>query len=1130
MQTSLSLDQSVPLNPMFSAGETLPAGFRLERFEALNWGTFHQRPWSLVLEGETALLTGDNGSGKSTLVDGMLTLLVSNVRRSYNLASSAAGKKKERDEKSYVQGAYGRTRSEEAYGSKTKLLREKDELSVLLAHFKDSAAQKSVTLAQVLWIENGGIRKFFAIAPTELTIADHFSQVTSISELKKRLQVDNIETFDQFSHYSLAFRKRLGFRSEQALDLFNQTVSIKEIGGLNGFVRNHMLEKIDVQTKIQELQESYENLTLSHTAIQKARKQLEALEPLTKAAKRYTKLELDVSALLRFQLAAPVFFAGRKLDLLVDELKAVEENLLQVQHRTAAGDRLLETLQTQAKDLEFALKQNEAGQRLQALTDKIAQQQKLVDAKKQQAKEYDRLAVKLDLAEYSDQGSFYAARAQAEALQQEMDEALQTLETKRDEQKVRESELQKRQRELSSELSSLRSRKSQIPTRNLEIRDRLAQALSLNSSELPFIGELLQVRAEEKAWEGAIERLLRGFGLCILVPQAHYQAVNTYVNKTHLQGRVVYYRVASNEPDPTQRSAEPGCIPHKLRIKPDSEAFSQWLKDRLVQQFNYVCCDSIGQFQRETRAITPTGLIKHCGDRHEKDDRSKLGDRSQYVLGWDNANKIKALEAELQQVEVGISHISGQIRMIERQQKKKRQQGDDLRDFMKIANYAEIDWRSAERDRLDLEKQKQDLEASSDQLKQLKQQLQTTQTEIAEAKSHRDLFLRESQTLADDQRKNKEEQARCKAILQADKPDAKPDIKAFETGMAADLKQCVLTLKTIADDESSLKETIQAQLTKKRDQLNSAQSVMEKCMLSFRNDFPESTLELGTTKDDLDEYLALKAQIEQDDLPQHEKRFKQMMDDKIVTAILIFKSSLEQQEEAIKIAIDNINASLQQIDYTDSTYIALRCDNTRNREIRDFEEDLKVCIGDVARQSAEDHEQRFQDIRTRLIEKFKSGDRWTKLVTDVRNWLDFSVSERYRADDTEKEHHTDSSGKSGGQKVKLAYTILASAIAYQFGLSHSLELESSKSFRFVVIDEAFSKSDDSNARYAMNLFKNLQLQLLVITPKDKINVIESYISSIHLVSNRAEGNYSRVDPISIEKYRQERQQALAAES
>ena len=97
------------------AAETA-AGFRLERVEVLNWGTFHERPWDVSLNGGTALLTGANGSGKSTLVDAVVTLLVPNRggSRSYNKASSASGKS-ERDEKSYVQGAYGRTRSEESY-------------------------------------------------------------------------------------------------------------------------------------------------------------------------------------------------------------------------------------------------------------------------------------------------------------------------------------------------------------------------------------------------------------------------------------------------------------------------------------------------------------------------------------------------------------------------------------------------------------------------------------------------------------------------------------------------------------------------------------------------------------------------------------------------------------------------------------------------------------------------------------------------------------------------------------------------------------------------------------------------------------------------------------------------------
>ena len=143
---------------------------------------------------------------------------------------------------------------------------------------------------------------------------------------------------------------------------------------------------------------------------------------------------------------------------------------------------------------------------------------------------------------------------------------------------------------------------------------------------------------------------------------------------------------------------------------------------------------------------------------------------------------------------------------------------------------------------------------------------------------------------------------------------------------------------------------------------------------------------------------------------------------------------------------------------------------------------------------------------------------WTAKVTDVRNWLEFAAEERYREDDTQKAYYSDSSGKSGGQKAKLAYTILASAIAYQYGLDQN-EYRT-KTFRFVVVDEAFSKSDEQNARYAMRLFEQLQLQLLVITPLDKTHVVEPFITSCHFVNNTPEEDDSKVFNLSIEEYEQ----------
>ena len=59
----------------FAADDTL-TGFRLDRLEVFNWGTFDERVWVLRTDGRNGLLTGDIGSGKSTLVDAITTLVV----------------------------------------------------------------------------------------------------------------------------------------------------------------------------------------------------------------------------------------------------------------------------------------------------------------------------------------------------------------------------------------------------------------------------------------------------------------------------------------------------------------------------------------------------------------------------------------------------------------------------------------------------------------------------------------------------------------------------------------------------------------------------------------------------------------------------------------------------------------------------------------------------------------------------------------------------------------------------------------------------------------------------------------------------------------------------------------------
>ena len=56
-------------------------------------------------------------------------------------------------------------------------------------------------------------------------------------------------------------------------------------------------------------------------------------------------------------------------------------------------------------------------------------------------------------------------------------------------------------------------------------------------------------------------------------------------------------------------------------------------------------------WRRTARAVTKAGQSKGDRGRHEKDDRHRIDDRSQYVLGWSNERKlvqeIHALRAKL---------------------------------------------------------------------------------------------------------------------------------------------------------------------------------------------------------------------------------------------------------------------------------------------------------------------------------------------------------------------------------------------------------------------------------------------------------------------------------------------------
>jgi uncharacterized protein YPO0396 len=336
-----------------------------------------------------------------------------------------------------------------------------------------------------------------------------------------------------------------------------------------------------------------------------------------------------------------------------------------------------------------------------------------------------------------------------------------------------------------------------------------------------------------------------------------------------------------------------------------------------------------------------------------------------------------------------------------------------------------------------------------------------------------------------------------------------------------------LTVESCDNRESDLRKYLQDTIDAEDKKVSRQRDKIIDAMRAYTLAFPLETQEVDVAVEAAGEYRMMLDKLKGDDLPRFESRFKDLLNENTIREVANFQSQLARERETIKERIARINESLTQIDYNAGRYIVLEALSTPDADIRDFQTELRSCTEGTLTGSDDSQysEAKFLQVK-RIIERFRGREglgeqdrRWTTKVTDVRSWFVFAASERWREDDTEHEHYSDSGGKSGGQKEKLAYTILAASLAYQFGLEWGAVR--SRSFRFVVIDEAFGRGSDESAQYGLRLFAQLNLQLLIVTPLQKIHIIEPFVASVGFVDNK-DGRESKLRNLSIEEYREEK--------
>jgi uncharacterized protein YPO0396 len=1066
--------------------------FRMSGLQVFNWGTFsglHNIP----ISPKGFLFVGGSGTGKTTLLDAFSALLIPPRWIDFNAAARESERKgKDRNIVSYIRGAWAEKEDEVSGDISTHYLRSGTTWSALALTYQNETGQ-IVVIGQIFWIRGNSngtadVKRYYFIFERTFDLhefEDFGKWDFDIRKLKQSFP--DIFIINEFTPYCERFRRLLGIENEVALRLLHKTQSAKNLGDLNTLFRDFMLEKPETFDAADRLVSEFGELSAAHQAVVTARKQIETLVP---AREKHRQMETIISRkndLNELQAGITFYREIRRMDLLKERIASLtvekegwegeitrrQSHLdnqndvlreLERQHREIGGDQIEQwesdkrTLETQRTDRVRKRDQAEAACRElgwtlsetpQGFAELVGRAREEIEGMESRNK-----AARDDLLLYAGQ------KKEAE------DEFAIAL----------------------KEVRALQSQPSNIPADMLELRNKIASAIGVAAAALPFAGELIEVKPDEASWQGAIERVLRGFALSLLVDERYYSALSYHINNTHLGQRLVYYRTGHVEPW-QEKPVLPESMVFKLNIKEGN--YAEWLKAELRQRFNYSCVESVQAFRAAERAITREGQVKHSKTRHEKDDRRAVGDRSNWVLGFDNHEKLSLFQQKAQELADAISALAEKINTLSEQDNLDRKRDLQCQTLVNM-QWQEIDVLPIIERISAIEKQIHEMRDGNKVLREISERINRQTSIVSRAEDDlREARLEHDKTFE----KLKESKARLNEIQ--NDPSIVPLTPFQKKGL--DNYFARITDNVRLDNLEKTTTSVVQVLNKESEDINrgiaGCEKEIEKVFIEFKRNWPQDSGDLDTTLSSASDFFSKLTRLETDGLPSHEQRFFDLLQNQSHQNLAALYTYLNNARKTIMERMDLVNDSLRKVPFNQSenqkTYLHIEASDRQLPEVRDFKQDIQQSMSHAWSEDRELAENRFLTLN-KLVERLSSQEseqkRWRESVLDVRQHVEFIGRERDESG-VEIEIYRSGAGKSGGQRQKLATTCLAAALRYQLG-GNDLGVPR---YAPVVLDEAFDKADNEFTTLVMNIFNNFGFQMIVATPLKSVMTLEPFI-------------------------------------
>jgi uncharacterized protein YPO0396 len=1066
-------------------GNVSSSAFILKQLEVYNWGPF-DRPEPLEIDPLGTAIVGPTGSGKTTLVDAFMTLITPAPK--YNLASTG-GHESDRDLISYVRGVTGAGNNT---GDNSHIARPGKTATAISAIFTDGKA--TVCIGALFWIDGTGFshadlhRAWLfsnSMSPSmeDWLIVHHEGGIRALKQLAR--DTEGFQIFDSKKRY-IAHLRRFFEVGENAFALLNRAAGLKQLNSIDEIFRELVLDDRAGFQRAAEVAQEFDTLKGIRLELEVALDQQKSLLPIERRNKAYQSCENQLKEQGQLLKVLPVWFAvaghrmwGKKVIKLEKDIKAIAQDIKREKQNA-------DNLQEQADTLkEVYLKAGGAG--VEHLKARIAQQKENIARVKRDAGDYKKLTHALDLND--------SLTEQALIKNQDIaTDKIRELQKKTENQEKEIYRLGLSLEQNRQNLDKLKEEKEKIEARpgsnmppNFQVfRTALAQALDLSENNLPFVAEMVEIKADEARWRGAVERAIGGHRLRILVPLPLKQKALQWVNN---RDNRLYIRLLSISPPKKPPLFLKDGFTRKLKFKKHPQ---RELLKHLLAKIDRHCVETAQELTKIPFGMTPQGLMSGSKGLYEKQDQKPL--TRDWMTGFSNKDRLVDLNQQISQLQTQIKEIQQQF---DTAKARSKQTFDNLLMLSRIGEitFDNIDLSGATLLMGNLEKQ---LAILTDPESTVGKALKKYEQVALQVKAVHDKIQLLSQDKGNlEARLTSAASNRKKAAMRI-----KNDLSESQKGLAKKhlpaLKETHLAMiGQMERDERNRIEMDRNVLQKK--QKNMGQDLV-RLMGKAKNMDTGALTDAGTDIIDIPQYLERLSILTREALPKKRKRFLEYLtqsSDQGVTQLLTY---IQNEVAIIEERIDDLNHTLKRVDFKPGCYLKLEPKPVSANSMKTLiSSQRRLKSAALKNDEGESHYRALEHMVNLLrdaSERRRTVD--ARALLDPRYRLKFRVSEIERRTDKIIEIRSGSQGGSGGEKEIIASYILTASLSYALcpdGASNPL-------FATIILDEAFSKSSQSTAGRIILALREFGLHPLFVTPNKEMRLLRSHTRSAVLIHRK----------------------------